>query len=135
MPPAPPPAPVADKLAALIDELGDLEKLLAPLSPKLARHEQLKKLLRTEFASAPGDQGVEVCGLRYIAFLGPKASQRVLDVARLAKSISAKLFFSIATVTLDSVERNVPAEIAAQCISQGPTGSRSLKVFGRSKLA
>jgi hypothetical protein len=121
------PAPLSE-FAPLADELGSLEKEMAPHAQKLSRIEALKKALRTACTAKPGDQWT-VDGARFIAVLGPCANKRIIDFPRLVKAIGAGVFAKFATCTLTDIEEHVPPTVAAAVVSQEAAGSRSLKTF------
>jgi hypothetical protein len=119
-----------DPYASLVDELGGLEKELAPFAQQLARIELLKKTLR---GVCPASDDVEwsVSGARFIALLGPRALERKIDIKALVKAIGAPAFAKFASCTLKALEASVEPAIAAGVISSDRTGSRSLKLFER----
>lgn len=129
-----PPATADPKLAQLaanVDELGDIEKQLAPFEAKRKRAEQLRGAIRAHFADAAADQPLEAQGTRFMVLLGPKANERSIDYAKLWKLAGAKAK-SIATVTLKALESAVSCSVFAEVVSEPkPTGSRSLKVYER----
>lgn len=127
----------ADKaLAAAVDELGALEAELAPLKPKLARAEALRKTLRDRFEGEPAEKDCEARGARFIAALGPKATERTVDVADLTKRIGWKAVMPLAKIALNALTRltDPPLVNAAQAsIKSGATGPRPLKIFALGK--
>jgi hypothetical protein len=125
--PKPQNAPLPEH-AALADELGALEKEMAPFAQKLARIELLKRTLRAACPALPGSPWT-VTGARFVALLGPCAMQRRINVADLVKYIGSAMFAKFATCTLADLERNVKPEVAAGVVMAGPTGPRPLKTF------
>lgn len=129
-------SPAADpklaQLAANVDEMGALEKELAPFAPKIARVEALRKAVRAHFVDASAAQPFEAKGAKFVVQVGPKANERSIDYAKLWKLAGVAVMRKIATVTLKALEAAVSAEIVAQVVgAPEPTGSRSLKVFER----
>jgi len=131
--------PEADSLLArAVDELGALEAELAPLKPKLARAEALRKALRDRFEGEAPEKACEARGARFIAALGPKAIERTVDVADLTKRIGWKLVLPLAKVALNALTRltDPPAVNAANAsITSAATGPRPLKLFELGKAA
>jgi hypothetical protein len=125
--------PEAERLlAAAVDELGALEAELAPLKPRLARAEALRSALRARFEGQPADAACEARGNRFIAALGPKATERTVDVAELTKRIGWRAVMPLAKVALNALARltDPPLVNAAQAsIRSAPTGPRPLKIF------
>jgi hypothetical protein len=58
------------RLAALADELGEVERQLAPLKSLFARAEQLRSEIRSEFKDAPVDRSFEIKGERFVLQVG-----------------------------------------------------------------
>jgi hypothetical protein len=128
--PKPKPAP-ASLIAAQIDELGALEREIAPWRPKLDRAESLRKIIRAAYNDEDAGQTFEASGERFLVSIGPRATQRVVNIPALIKAIGLKAYAAIASVTLAVVEKNVPPGVADACIASAPTGPRSLKIFER----
>ena len=120
--------PFVSQFAPLADELGFLEKEMAPHAQKLARIAALKKALRAACTAKDTEQWT-VDGSRFIAVLGPKANERLVDVGRLVKTIGAVLYAKFATCTLKDLELNVAPAVVAAVVSDNSTGSRPLKTF------
>lgn len=120
------PTPKPNPLAAAVDELGSIEKELAPLAGRIARAEQLKKAIRAQTPDATS----EIAGEHFVAVLGPRANQTVIHFPALVKKIGAAAYAKVATVTLKALEEHWPGHVAA-VTSQEPSGSRSLKVLER----
>lgn len=114
----------------LIDELGGLEKELAPWQAKIARYGHLKTFVRDFYATADGGRSFEVHGKQFIVALGPKGNQRSLRVAGLAKALGAKLFTSVASVTFAALTAaKVDPQIVEKYTASAQTGPRTLKIF------
>jgi hypothetical protein len=122
------PTPALSEFAPFADELGALEKEMAPYAQKLARIAALKKALR---AGCPNDPSLpwSVEGVRFIAQLGACANERAIDLKALIKAIGLKAFAAFATTTLTALENNVGPAIVAAVVSTDATGSRSIKTF------
>jgi hypothetical protein len=97
--PAAKPKPVkAAKLSAVaahVDELGELELWAAPLGPKLARIDELRKSVRDHFASSPSLPH-QVDGARFTAFIGIQGPPVPVAFTR-AGSRSLKVFSKTAS--------------------------------------
>jgi hypothetical protein len=114
-------------LAGIVDELGDLEVWAAPLAPKLARLELLKKSVRAHFDASPAAESQTADGTRFVCLLGPRASEATVDVTALARSIGTKATFRIVRCTLKALEA-FPG-LAVTVVTRALTGTRSLKTF------
>lgn len=126
----PKPKPAQSDFAPLADELGALEKEMAPHAQKLARIESLRKALR-EACTTPASEPWTVEGVRFIAMLGPRANERAIDLKKLVKAVGAAAFAKFAKCSLKDLEANVAPAVVAAVVSTGATGSRSLKTFER----
>jgi hypothetical protein len=121
------------EFAPLADELGALEKEMAPHAQKIARIDALRKALRAG-CTTPSTVQWTVAGERFVAVLGACAMQRSIDVPRLVKHIGAKTFAAFATCTLTALEMNVPPNVVAVVVSADNTGTRPLKTFEKGSM-
>jgi len=120
------------EIAAVVDELGDLDKTLAPHRNKIAREEKLRKLLREVTAGADENVEIKANGVRYYAVLGVRTFERViLSKAKLFKAISAATFKRLAEVPFNKLDTVITeAEQEAKGISgRKQTGYRPLHVY------
>jgi hypothetical protein len=114
--------------ALMADELGSLEKEMAPFAQKLARIEELRKALRAA-CPAPADIPWTCMGTKFVAMLGPQAMQRTISFGGVVKAIGAKAYAAFATCTLKALEENCEPAVVAAVVSSGATGPRSLKTY------
>lgn len=121
------PAPISDPLAKHADELGALEKELAPLAAKIARREALRKEIR---AKVPDAQS-QIDGERFVVQLGERGNKTVCEFPALAKKIGAEAFSRFATATLEQLHERVKPGVLAFFLRNEQTGPRSLKVMER----
>jgi hypothetical protein len=127
--------PAVSALAPIVDELGALEKKAAPWKAKLARIEELRKLLRASAADLAATATRTVAGEKYMALIGACETVRTVDVATLETLISTGELTSLCTVTLTALEAaKLAPEVVAQVVTAAPTGTRALKVFERNAL-
>jgi hypothetical protein len=118
-----------DPVPAWVDELGALEKELAPWQAKVKRVEQLRKALRESQPGAAADRELQLQGSRFVAVLGPRGNQTIIDFAALVKRIKAATFAGFATCTLAALEAHVEPTIRAEVTRIEQTGPRSLRVL------
>jgi hypothetical protein len=114
-------------IAAMCDELGDLEEALRPHRAKLAREKLVREALRHHFDTAPAADSQTVDGTRFAVLLGPRSSESSINVPEAARLIGTKPFLAIASVTLKALSA-FPA-VLPFVVSTALTGSRSIKVF------
>lgn len=124
----------ASEFSPLVDELGALEKEMAPHAQKLARIEQLRKALRAA-CIAPADKEWTVEGQRFSAVLGMRGNEQAIGFSALVKAIGAKAFALFAKCTLKDLEAHCAPAIVAGVVSSARTGSRSLKTFEKGLAA
>jgi hypothetical protein len=125
--------PAVSALAPLVDELGALEKKAAPWKAKLARIEELRKLLRASAADLAATATRTVLGEKYAALIGGCETVRTVNVAKLETLVTTGELTAVASVTLTALEASFAPEIVAQVVTSAPTGARPLKVFERGK--
>jgi hypothetical protein len=123
----------AAALALEVDELGDLEKELAPLRPKIARLELLRKSVRSRFDDSPADESFDAVGDRFVVSVGARSMESIVDMPRLIKLAGIKLVQTFARVTLKDLEAHTTFAMRAQVVSQQQTGYRTLKALERGK--
>ena len=116
-------------LAAQVDELGALEKEMVTIRPKLVRIETLRGLIRKHYENEPAAKAFETRGAAFLATLGPRAYERSIDCAKLAKEIGLKAYAAIARPTLKVVEETCAPDVVARVIKQDYVGARPLKTF------
>jgi hypothetical protein len=114
----------------MADELGQLVQEMAPHKAKLARIEALKKALRAGCPAAP-TSGWTIEGQKFVAVLGACGNQRIIDIPKLVKSISAAVFAKFASCSLDALEKNVAPAVVAAVVYIENTGPRSLDTYER----
>lgn len=117
-----------------MDELGALERELAPLAFKIARIEPLRKAIREHFKDEPADKLFLATGEKFAVSVGARSRERVTNIPALIKAIGARAFNAIASVTVKKLEAEVPAAIVEDVSTFALTGFRPLKVFERGKL-
>jgi hypothetical protein len=113
-------------LASLADELGDLEKDLAPWKAKASRAEALRASLRAAHRSSPARSIFRIEGKRWVVVLGPAANESRVDVKGLFKKIPLARFLTIANVTLAGLKLYVDPATVASVVSVEQTGPRPL---------
>jgi hypothetical protein len=116
-------------LASNVDELGALERELAPFKSKIARVDVLRKAIRTHYADSDAAKDFTATGEKFYVQVGPKSREAVRNIAALVKAIGTKVFFKIAQVTEKSLEAHLTAPQIADVTTYELTGHRTLKVF------
>lgn len=132
--------PAPTRLAALVDELGDLEKeyslLIAPFALKKPRMEALEAQLRAA-CTASADAEWTVKGTRFDVILGKRADYRVINITKLIKAIGQKAFNAFATVSLKDLEAHpaISADTLATIVHKERVGPRTLKTVEKGTAA
>lgn len=117
------------ELANDIDELGTIQKTLAPYRSLIEREKKLKEKVRAPYSEQDAAKTFEVRGTRYIALLGHRENERHVNYGKLWKLAGVSTMKRIATVTLKSLEPAVAPAVFLEVIEVKPTGTRSLKVL------
>lgn len=130
------PKPAEDPaLAKLVDELGELDQAITPdIKAKIARAEIVKKAIRQHYDDKQADAYFTAAGERYAATIGPRAQEKKINIAVLAKKAGAIVFARMASVTLKSLETNAP-HLYSDVVTIAATGSRTLHVAPKQKAA
>jgi len=118
-------------LAEIVDELGDLEVELKPLTPKLRRADQLKKEIRERYDAKAEDASFVAEGERFVVNIGARKMQTHVNVAKLYKSVKLSVFLKIVGVTLKSLADNCDQWIIDAVTAEQQTGYRPLEVTQR----
>lgn len=118
-------APAKPNAAELVDELGAIEKELAPLRGKIKRAELLRQTIR----GLTDDKTNQVDGAKFVAILGPRADKTVVDYYGLAKRIGLDRYAQFATASLEAIGQHVKPGILPPYLKTEQTGTRSLQVL------
>lgn len=118
----------AAALAAMVDELGDLEQEIAEHKIKFARVEVLRASIRSAYAKADPGRMYQAAGERWVCLVGKNGNASIVDKAELLKRIGAAKFCELAGVTLKALEEHVPKEILGAVVSLEPIGPRIITV-------
>lgn len=114
----------------LIDELGALDKELAPLRSKITREEKLRKTLRGCLGAADPLAEVHGAGKKFRVVLGPCGIKRVvLSRTKLFRALTAKVFRQVATVTFDQIDAHLSPVEQVGITGTEQSGPRPLRVY------
>jgi hypothetical protein len=120
-------AAALDERAAIIDEFGRLDAELALMKPKVKRHEELRKQIQSWYENENPTVGFVAKGLQYGVIVGAKARERkIVNMARLAKLLGAR-FVDLCTFPLSALDANTTAEQRDGIVTEGHTGSRTVR--------
>jgi len=119
----------AAQLAAWCDELGELDKELIEIRPKLRRVETLRALIRERFADRAAAEGIETRGARYLVTLGPRAYESAVDYEAVQKHMGLRDYAAIARPTLKALEEILPPDVLARVVTHDYRGARPVKTF------
>lgn len=136
MPPkivVPPAETDSQRIAALIDELGGLEKQIAPHKPAIARIEVLRKSLQAHFAKHPAHQSTTAEGKKYSLHASARKMASLVDAAKLFARLPKEIFFALARFALQDIEKHCAADVRAAAVSLAQTGPRVLTVIEKGK--
>jgi hypothetical protein len=111
-----------------VDEYGDLVAELAPFKGKQTRCDELAKTIRSWYVDSDAGTTYAADGDRFVATLGAKGNQTVIDIAAAYKALGAKKFKAAVTLTMKALEAALPAALVLLVTSKEQTGTRSLQV-------
>jgi hypothetical protein len=118
-----------------VDELGVLERDLAPLKFKIDRIDALRKAIREHYATKPAEEAFTAAGEKFNVLVGPRSREAVLNISALVRTLGTKVFYAIAQVTKKSLETHLTAPQIAAVTHYELTGHRTLKVFEKGATA
>lgn len=125
---------VSEHIAELVDRMGDLEERLAaynmeiePLAEELLQIR--KELLNHVDNQVPPDHTLTLAGQIYRVLFSARSWRReIKDIELVRKFLGNKLFMSLASVSLGSIDKYMPGDQQAQCIEKSQIGPRSYKI-------
>jgi len=98
-------------IADMVDELGSLESvvapILAPIKPQMKRIENLRSALRESQAGVDAEDTITIHGKQYKSILGPRNNERQIleaDMPKVYKALGRKRFFKYCHVALKHLE-------------------------------
>ncbi len=116
-------------LAAMVDELGDLEGETQPWRAKIARVDTLRAAVRAAFRDRDPTKSFQARGERWECLLGPSGHMSIVDRSMLLKLIGPTQYAHISTVSLKAMQAECGADVLGAVVSTEPTGPRSLSVI------
>lgn len=121
----------AERISALVDEIGDLETELAPHKTKEARLKKLREQLRAEYDTKPAKVKYTAEGKRYAIEIGARGWQTIVNLSKLYKSVKLNVFLQIVGATLKAIEQHAGAAVLASVTHEDQTGHRSLTITAK----
>ena len=116
----------------LVDEFGELDRLIQEFAPLAKRYKILQDLIRGWYEDLPADQATFADGMFYRVQVAARSVERYFDLktrlkifAKLGKARAMELF----SITLKAVEENVGKPEFEALVSHSYTGSRKLVVI------
>jgi len=122
-------------LEEMVDELGDLEKELMPLRPKMKRADDLRSEIRSRYDEKPEDKSFSIEGDRFALNVGARKIQKHVNIAKLYKSVKLSVFLKIVGVTLTSLKEHCEEYVVDSVISEQQTGYRPLELTEKGQPA
>ncbi len=112
--------------ASIVDEYGDLEAEFAAMGAKAERLKWLKAEIRAKYDNRPADLAYTGHGQRFDVLVNARPLENSVNVAKLAKTVGARLFAKIASVTLTSMRSLCTPAVCEECTVTEQTGTRRL---------
>ena len=134
-----PPTPIADSgRAQIVDEFGELDRLVSAFSPTQKRYKALQDQIRSWYVNFPVDQATAAEGGLYRVLVGARGEERSFSLKAKAK-IFAKLGKAAAiaafSITLKAVEEALGKDELDALATKAPTGSRKLVAVAKAPAA
>lgn len=116
--------------SAVVDEAGELEKMLAPFKGDIRRLEELRKTIRSWYAAADPTKIFSAYGETYVATIGACGNETVIhDMSSIYEAAGKDKFFAACKLAIGKLPELVDPALAAACTSQEQTGSRGLALM------
>jgi hypothetical protein len=113
--------------AAVIDELGELQREIAVFRPKLKRAEELQKQVQSWYSSEAPDKSFEADGCRYRVQVGMRENpRRITDMMRVFLHLGKTKFVSLASIALKDLEAVVDGNVIDTLLTEERSGPRSV---------
>jgi hypothetical protein len=127
-------------IAALVDELGEVDRRLTLAEPDRQRRDVLKHELLQRFTANSADEPVTARGSLYEVQLSPKRNERTITDkkkawAALKKALSLDGLVAALDLPLSLVDRHVPKTEQKLFIREERSGYRTLDVVAIRKAA
>ena len=95
----------ASERSAIIDEFGEVQRLLAPTRPLVKRESDLRKKIEGFCSNVPADEGMVLEGNVYRAIIGPRATRRTITgMKRLFDALGVSKFLQSCTFPLTKID-------------------------------
>jgi hypothetical protein len=112
----------------MIDEYGELDRVMQLNAPDIARYDVLKRAIKSWFDGAPADADGIVEGRVYGLHLSARERERrVRSMRDLVKVIGLDKFLELASVPIGALEDLLGKTRAASLVIEARTGSRRIK--------
>lgn len=113
-------------IAALVDELGDIERELAPFKAQIKRAEVLRSTIRGAYKGHDPAASFSVEGVRWRALLTACGNESIIDLPKLFRLAGETLFVECVSASLKTLEQKCAPAIVGAVVSTRQSGSRSL---------
>ena len=115
--------------ADVVDEYGELDRLIQAHKVIADRHELLKKTIKSWFDDHPADQPAVANGRQYTLQISARQVERTLAPARVWKLVGRDKFLSICQIAIGKLEELVGKGEVAKLAVEAQTGSRRIKAI------
>ena len=115
--------------AALVDELGDLERRLLPFKLAHKRRTEVLAEIQTWAAEQAGEVAVNYRGERFVANVSARERRRHPVLAKVFAAVGKLKFLAMCSVTLKAIEDTLPLDKREGLIVESLDGPRSVKVL------
>lgn len=113
---------------SVVDEYADLVAETTPWKAKIARRDELAKIIRDWYVTAAAEQAHVAEGDRFHVILSPMGNETVVDKVAAWAALGRKKFIEAAGLTITALKGALPAATVSTLTSKTQTGSRTLTV-------
>lgn len=124
------------KVIAIVDEFGEIDRLVKAFAPTLRRHEELKKQIQSLAADKPAEVDVSLDGRLYqVQISARKLERKIVDVPRVFVMLGKKRFLELCSMTLKALESAITPDRFAEIVVEDRTGSRTITAVAKASPA
>lgn len=119
----------------LIDEFGELDRLVNDFKPKAKRHEALKEIIRGWYCDQAAEQEFEPEGRLYRLQVSACENRSTVSPLKVYKDLGVKKLLQICEITLKAIKEAVGESAAAKYVTYAQTGSRKITAVAKAAPA
>jgi hypothetical protein len=116
----------------VIEELGEVERKLEPYDKLAKRRKELRGQVSKWAEQLSPEASKTLDGVRYAVAIGPqRLERRIKSMARTAKLLGMKLFYSLCSLPLKALEDHLSENQLRALVAEERTGHREIVTMPR----